>query len=433
MLSLKDLFHNQNVRKFVSLLSTDVLVRGANFLLIPIFLYLMPMEEFGVYGYLYNFAITCSLIMNLGYHSALPKMYSETKENKVANSSMLFTLSTTLFGFVASLFLIFYLTDLDYAFFNIVNRNQNTLFDYKGYRPYLFIALSSMIFSNFLTYYFISAKKIRSIQSFNLIRLFICNLTVIIVLYLSKDSDTALIRLSVTYVIELALCFIFSRQIIKEFICKYSIPFIKKALKIGLPICFVALINAFINFGDKQFVMMYCGSQAMGGYNLATMLATIPLIVFQSFNFIWLPDFLDEKNLITLNRKTNKNSKIIVLLLLFISLVVWTGTYILIEFGVFPAEYRVILAYLPILLLAQIFAAMILFYFNFFTYFEKTYVPMIISILSAIPSVFLYNYCGQAYGVIGIASILAVLNLIVLTTYIGFAKYYLRKRIRQVR
>ncbi|MEE0977321.1 MAG: oligosaccharide flippase family protein, partial [Bacteroidales bacterium] len=339
MLNLKELFHNQNVRKFVSLLSTDVLVRGANFLLIPIFLYLMPMEEFGVYGYLYNFAITCSLIMNLGYHSALPKMYSETKENKVANSSMLFTLSTTLFGFVASLFLIFYLTDLDYAFFNIVNRNQNTLFDYKGYRPYLFIALTSMIFSNFLTYYFISAKKIRSIQSFNLIRLFICNLTVILVLYFSKDSDTALIRLSVTYVIELALCLIFSRQIIKEFICKYSIPFIKKALKIGLPICFVALINSFINFGDKQFVMMYCGSQAMGGYNLATMLATIPLIVFQSFNFIWLPDFLDEKNLITLNRKTNKNSKIIVLLLLFISLVVWTGTYILIEFGVFPAEY----------------------------------------------------------------------------------------------
>ena len=257
--------------------------------------------------------------------------------------------------------------------------------------------------------------------------------TVILVLYFSKDSDTALIRLSVTYVIELALCCIFSRQIIKEFICKYSIPFIKKALKIGLPICFVALINSFINFGDKQFVMMYCGSQAMGGYNLATMLATIPLIVFQSFNFIWLPDFLDEKNLISLNQKTNKNSKIIVLLLLFISLVVWIGTYGLIEFGVFPADYGVILAYLPILLLAQIFAAMILFYFNFFTYFEKTYVPMIISILSAIPSVFLYNYCGQAYGVIGIASILAILNLIVLTTYIGFAKYYLRKRIRQVR
>ena len=113
MLNLKELFHNQNVRKFVSLLSTDVLVRGANFLLIPIFLYLMPMEEFGVYGYLYNFAITCSLIMKLGYHSALPKMYSATKENKVDNSSMLFTLSTTLFGFVASLFLIFYLIKTD--------------------------------------------------------------------------------------------------------------------------------------------------------------------------------------------------------------------------------------------------------------------------------------------------------------------------------
>ncbi len=430
MSKLKALIQNPTIQKFVSLLSTDVLVRGANFLLIPVFLHLMPKEEFGVYGYLYNFAITCSLIMNLGYHGALPKLYSETKDNKSDNSSMLFTLSTTLFGFVASAFLIFYLTDLDAAFFDMVNQGEHSSFDYKSYRPYLFIALASMIFSNFLTYFFISAKKIRNIQTFNLIRLFACNGLAILVLYLSKDNDTALLRLSVTYIIELLICCIFSRQIIKEFIFKYNKTFIRTALKIGLPICFVALLNSFVNFGDKQFIMLYCGKEAMGAYNLATLLATIPLIVFQSFNFIWLPDFLGERDLNTLKRKTDRNAKIIVLLLLLISLIVWIGTWIIIQVNIFPANYKEILSYLPMLLISQILAAMILFYFNFFTYFKKTYISMTISVFTALMCSFMYKYAGQAYGAAGIASTLATINIITLLLYIGFAKYFLHKQIR---
>ena len=104
MSKIKELFHNPNIRKFLSLLSTDVLVRGANFLLIPVFLILMPKDEFCIYGYIYNFAITCSLILNLGYHVAIPKLYTSTIEDKKANSQMLFTLTSTLFAFISVLF-----------------------------------------------------------------------------------------------------------------------------------------------------------------------------------------------------------------------------------------------------------------------------------------------------------------------------------------
>ena len=91
-------------RRFISLFSTDVLVRGANFLLIPLFLHLMTRDEFGVYGYLYSFAMAMSLVFTFGFHASVPKLYADTKDDKKAQGSMLFTLSLTL---VVGLVLIF--------------------------------------------------------------------------------------------------------------------------------------------------------------------------------------------------------------------------------------------------------------------------------------------------------------------------------------
>ena len=45
MHKLKELLDNSAIRKCISLLSTDVLVRGANFLLIPVFLHLMTKKD----------------------------------------------------------------------------------------------------------------------------------------------------------------------------------------------------------------------------------------------------------------------------------------------------------------------------------------------------------------------------------------------------
>lgn len=430
MPSPKLLLQNPIIRKSISLFSTDVLVRGANFLLIPVFLHLMTKNDFGVYGYLYNFAMTCSLILNLGYHSALPKLYIETAESKKDNASMLFTLSISLFGFLVFMFALFCITDADYAFFNIINEGENVRFNYKTYRPYLFVALASMIFSNFLTYYFISAKKVRNIQIFNLVRMFACNITVIAVLYCSKNADTVLLRLSITYVIEFLLCCVFARSFIKEIWCKYRKDYILRALKIGLPLSFVGLVNSVVNFGDKQFVMLYCGSEAMGAYNLATLLATIPLIVFQSFNFVWLPNFLGEKNLQILKKKNNRNAIAILALLLMLSLFIWLGAYLLLRWGIFPQNYGEITSYLPLLLLSQVFAALILYYFNYFTYFEKTHIPMLISVGGAFAGYFLYSFSAERFGTTGVATSISLINIATTLLYILFSNRYISKRMK---
>ena len=55
---------NEMFSRFVNIFSVDVLVRGANLLLIPVFLYLMTKHEFGIYNYLYSFALTAAGILN---------------------------------------------------------------------------------------------------------------------------------------------------------------------------------------------------------------------------------------------------------------------------------------------------------------------------------------------------------------------------------
>ena len=419
------------LRRFLSLFSTDVLVRGANFLLIPLFLHLMTRDEFGVYGYLYSFAMAMSLVFTFGFHASVPKLYADTKSDKKAQGSMLFTLSLTLIVGLVLIFSLISLTGIDEYFFGLINRNEEMKnFSYDTYRPYLLVAMASMVLSNLLTYYFVAAEKIKNIQAFNLIRFFFANGLAILLLYTAPDADAALLRLSVTYIVELLLCCVFSFFLCKNFTFKFSKYYLYKGLKIGLPLSFVALLNAITNFGDKHFVMIYCGAAIVGVYNLASLLATIPVIVYQSFNFIWLPSFLQEKNLILLKKKTDRNGLRIFILLLLLSVLIYIGAFFLLQWGVFPENYFLIMQILPPLLLSQIFASLNLFFFNYFTYFEKNYLTILTSIVINSLSYLLFSLTASRFGYIGVAYSLLLSNFTLFVIYYLLTSYYVKKSIK---
>lgn len=418
-------------RRFLSLFSTDVLVRGANFLLIPLFLYLMTRDEFGVYGYLYSFAMAMSLVFTFGFHASVPKLYADTKDDKKAQGSMLFTLSLTLILGLVLIFSLISLTGIDEYFFGLINRNEEMKnFSYDTYRPYLLVAMASMVLSNLLTYYFVAAEKIKNIQAFNLIRFFFANGLAILLLYTAPDADAALLRLAITYIVELLLCCVFLFFLCKNFTFKFSKYYLYKGLKIGLPLSFVALLNAITNFGDKHFVMIYCGAGVVGVYNLASLLATIPVIVYQSFNFIWLPSFLQEKNLILLKKKTDRNGLRIFILLLLLSVLIYIGAFFLLQWGVFPENYSLIMQILPPLLLSQIFASLNLFFFNYFTYFEKNYLTILTSIVINSLSYLLFSLTASRFGYIGVAYSLLLSNFTLFVIYYILTSYYVKKGIK---
>ena len=418
-------------RRFLSLFSTDVLVRGANFLLIPVFLHLMTREEFGVYGYLYSFAMAMSLVFTFGFHASVPKLFADTKNDKKAQGSMLFTLSLTLIVGLVLIFSLISLTGIDEYFFGLINRNEEMKnFLYDTYRPYLLVAMASMVLSNLLTYYFVASEKIKNIQAFNLIRFFFANGLAILLLYTAPDADAALLRLSVTYIVELLLCCVFSFFLCKNFTFKFSKYYLYKGLKIGLPLSFVALLNAITNFGDKHFVMIYCGAGVVGVYNLASLLATIPVIVYQSFNFIWLPSFLQEKNLSLLKKKTDRNGLRIFILLLLLCVGIYIGAFFLLQWGVFPENYSLIMQILPPLLLSQIFASLNLFFFNYFTYFEKNYITILTSVIINGLGYLLFSFTAPIYGEMGVAYSLLLSNFTLFVIYYLLSSYYIKKSIK---
>ena len=419
------------LRRFLSLFSTDVLVRGANFLLIPVFLHLMTRDEFGVYGYLYSFAMAMSLVFTLGFHTSVPKLYADTKDDKQAQGSMLFTLSLTLIVGLVLIFSLISLTGIDEYFFGLINRNEEMKdFSYDKYRPYLLVAMASMVLSNLLTYYFVAAEKIKNIQSFNLIRLFFANGLAIILLYTAPNADAALLRLAITYLVEFILCGVFAIFLCKNFTFKFSSYYLRKGLKIGLPLSFVALLNAITNFGDKHFVMIYCGAGVVAVYNLASLLATIPVIVYQSFNFIWLPSFLQEKNLSLLKKKTDRNGLRIFILLFLLSVLIYIGAFFLLQWGVFPKTYSLVMSILPPLCLAQIFASLNLFFFNYFTYFEKNYLTILTSIVINSLSYLLFSLTASRFGYIGVAYSLLLSNFTLFVIYYILTSYYVKKGIK---
>lgn len=108
---------NEMFYRFINVFSVDVFVRGANLLLIPVFLYLMTRREFGIYNYLYSFAMTASGILNFGFYVSLSKLYADTIENKKKQSSMIFTVTTSLLVLLSISIIILYFTKTDISFF----------------------------------------------------------------------------------------------------------------------------------------------------------------------------------------------------------------------------------------------------------------------------------------------------------------------------
>lgn len=421
---------NEIFSRFIKVFSVDVLVRGANFLLIPVFLRLMSPEEYGLYGYLYSFATTLSSILCFGFYVALIKLYADTVSDKNKQGSMLYTLTTSLFLLVFLSIIIVYFWRIDVDFFSFLNKaNSLGANQYFTYRDFVFVATASMIFSTYLTFFLVSSERIKGLQTFNLLRFFLTNLTAILVIYFS-DGDNVFQRLAVTYSMELILTIAFSIVIYKNFVFKFSSFFLKKAFQLGLPIMASGLMYAVVNFGDKFFVAKYSGGKGMAIYYLGYLLATIVLIIYQSFNFVWNPLFMKEKDLTVLRRKTNRYLWILGFGLAFVGIFIWIGAFVGLKINLIPHDYNQILLILPFLIISQVLTAMSLLMMNFMTYFEKTYIQVFVGGSLSLIGYFIYSYLGEKFEVLGVSLGVMFLNILMFLFYYFRTQYYIDNRLK---
>jgi len=95
--------------------------------------------------------------------------------------------------------------------------------------------------------------------------------------------------------------------------------------------------------------------------------------------------------------------------------------------GIIQQKYEQTLYILPIILVSQIFSAMVPLYTNYLIYFEKTYVTSLTGLLLCIVSLSLSMLLIPRFGVYGAATVSLLSNLTYLCLYYFIIRSFTKK------
>lgn len=401
--------------RFLSVLSIDILVKASGIILLPLFLRLMTQDEFGLYNYIISIIQTFSLVLNLGLYIPQSKLY-HTYESSEERGRLLFTINSTLFIINAVLVGVFLVFGLD-------DRFVKFLFDYNShygqYKSLIMLSLVISVFVFMLTNFFYSSEKIKQVRIYNICRILLVNVSALSILYFIS-VDAVQVRLGITYGMELLLLCVFARHFLKEVYFRFDKAILRKSLYMGLPIMISAVFGIIVNFSDKFFLQKYGTLKDLSNYYLAFSFASIVPLVFASFQNVWLPLFLKEKDLAKNFHKTRKLASSMIIFFLLLSFFSWLLFYALFWLTVIPAKYADVIWILPFLLITQIIASITPLLSNYLVYFEKTSLVSLTGFFVSIISIGLGLWLIPLMGVLGALFTTLIANATYLIIY-----YYL--------
>jgi O-antigen/teichoic acid export membrane protein len=420
----KHILSNNLIRNYFKVFSVDVLVKGAGIILLPVYLKLMTQEEFGLYGYLIAIIGTFSLVCNLGVYVAQSKLYQDYPEEK--RGSVLFTLNIMLFIFLTVLFTLLFILDLDYR---VVEFLFKTDFNYSEYRAPVLVGVIVAVYSLMLTNYFLTSDKIGKVQLFNISRIILINVVVIAILFLHSESDLTLLRLKYSFAVELIIIFSFSVFYIREMKYDFDPKIAVRAIKISMPIVASAFIGLFINLSDRYFIEKFGTLRDLSIYNVALTIAGVVPFVFASFQNIWLPHFLKEKDL--QKNRIRSRKMVIRLLILFVLMsgLILAVLRLMLAWNIVDEKYQEILLLLPIVLATSIVTSIITMFSNHLIYLDKLYLVIVVGLPLSILAVSLNMVLVPALNIYGAALSALIVNLGFLIAYSILVDYIYKKKI----
>lgn len=417
---------NEIANRFVKVFSVDVLVKGATFILLPVYLHLMTQSEVGTFNYLFSFIQTLTILLIFGLSTPQSKLYHDYKGSE--RGQLLFSINLVL-----AVFLILILTPV-YCFridFRIIDFLFEQPIPYHTYRWPLLLGIITSVLSYMLLNYLLTSENIKRVQQYNLFRLFLSNGIVIAILWLSK-GDKVLSRLTIYYICEIFLVVCFVSVYIKQFIPVFNYKLIRKVLSLSLPVFLLAIISTVQGFSDKFFVQQKTDMSALAVYTLGITIASVCSLIIMSFQNIWLPIFFKEKDVAVNFRKTKKMVKLIVVAFTILAIVMIAGIKVAIKFTIIPAAYSEVLVILPFLFLSQIILVVNALFGNYFIYFERT-------MLGALTGGSVYVICFilnflliPRYGIPGaVASLLCGNVILVTVVYLVVKRLYRKNKNRK--
>jgi Membrane protein involved in the export of O-antigen and teichoic acid len=417
-------YYNNSIvlQRFAKVFSLDVLVRASNMLLLPVYLKLMTVDEVGLFNYLLSIIGIFSIILNFGLYLSQTKLYHDYNEEE--KKSLVFTVVVMLLAFLSITIIPIYIFRLDEYVIPIIFSHP---INYSSYRNGLFIAIVVTILSFMLYNFLMTSEKVRKFQWYNFVKLFLVNSVVIYLLY-TKKGDGVMTRLNYSYTIELFIFACFSYLYIKNMKPKFNFKYAKKALVIGTPTMLSALVGVVYNFSDKFILEKYGNMADLGIYSIGVQYATILMVIFTSFQTVFLPLFFKEKDVAKNFNKTKIIISKMVIIFTAISVGLFFAFKVLLFLSIIPIKYQPILAILPILLITQITQAVIQLLSNYIVYFEIVYVGTVFSIFLSILNIGLNLMFIPKLNIMGAA----ISSLLVAVISVMLYYYFIKNKCRRM-
>lgn len=416
---------NELLRRLLTVLSLDILVKASAIILLPVYLHLMSQEEYGSFNYILSITYSFSVLLNLGLYIPQSKLYHDYQDPE-QRGKLIYSINTLLVGGLILLVVPVYLFGLDYHAVRLLFRNS---IPYGRYRLWVLLLTLTSLFAYMLTNFFYTSERIDMIKRYSLLRVFAINGISILALYFLRSRDPVELRFMAIGGVETILLLVFYGKYIGRMVRKTDWRLLIKCLQLALPVMLSSLFSIIINFGDKFFLEKNVDYKVLSVYYLGTSCASVISLLSNSLQNVWLPMFFKEKDLSANLRRTKKLVVRLIWILAGLSITVTLAVMACLRWNLIPKSYSQIVYVLPLLLAGQVVICLALLYSNYLIYFERTSLILWSGLVVSINSTLLNMTLIPVWKIYGAAMTLLFSNTSYLVIYYFIIRHYKKKRL----
>jgi O-antigen/teichoic acid export membrane protein len=425
MIQWKMIRAHEPLKRLLTVLSLDVLVKASAVLLLPVYLRLMTQDEYGLFNYILSILYAVAMMLNLGLYIPQSKLYHDYTQPG-ERGKLITSIHVLLVGGLLVLILPVYFLGLDKSIQHLLFRNP---IHYERYRFWILLLLLTSVFSYLLTNFFYTAERIDPIKRYSLFRVAGIHGVSIGTMCLFRSGDPIQIRLAAIGCTELVLLIAFYGHYIGKAVKRIDPALLIRCLRLALPVMLASLFSIIINFGDKFFLEKHADYTVLSVYYLGVACASVIGLVSTSLQNVWLPLFFKEKDLMRNVGKTNRLLVRLIWVLAALSLATIAAVAVGLASNLIPQRYDGVQAVLPLLLASQVISCLALLYSNYLVYFERTSIILWAGLAVSVTSMVLDLVLIPVWKIYGAAITLLVSNTCYLAIYYFLAMHYKRKRL----
>ena len=359
----------------------DAITKGIGYLILPVYLGLMPQHEYGEYGFILSFVGPFSLIIGLSVYVPFIRNFCVDSADISTQEELVSTVFISLFFWLilVDLLLFFFksfIIDIYIALFHIS--------EFADIKYYLILLLvNTGIILIFCYSLLIGRKSTKEIVLFTTTKFIFTSISSILFLYFNVlGSESVLNRLFGIFIAEFIVAFTYIIFYIKPYISfEINSTILKAQLKTAIPLVPAGLLGLFIVMIDRTLITEHHGLEELASYNLA-MIALMPIQMLMSATQVaWAPH-LFSLNSIQLALKQTINIMIISFFVMIAGVAAVSALlHLTINYGFISQEYNSVPKIIIYASFGVIASSLIHLNSNMFVHINKTHFQLFVGVI----------------------------------------------------